>query len=243
MSRRWWGGSGISIVFHAALLLVVLYAATPSSQIDATPAVASPRTKIVYTVFGVGSGFLRTSGGPAAAAPRTAHIPERRPLNLVPPQTLDRIEVLPIGMMPAIVTDKVDVLPGALMPVDGTALGTGSGAVGRGSGNGRRDGPGAGDVYESGTGGVSPPRLIREVKPHFTIDAMRAKIQGTVHMDAFVLADGSVDATRIRIVRSLDPGLDQQAILAVRQWRFHPSIRLGQPVASRVIVELAFTLR
>jgi hypothetical protein len=32
-------------------------------------------------------------------------------------------------------------------------------------------------------------------------------------------------------------------VIAVRQWRFRPSMLLGQPVAWRVTVELAFTLR
>ena len=72
---------------------------------------------------------------------------------------------------------------------------------------------------------------------------MRAKIQGVVIMEVVVLADGSVDPNRIRITRTLDRGLDEQAVIAVRQWRFNPSVRLGHPVASRVIVELAFTLR
>jgi periplasmic protein TonB len=130
--------------------------------------------------------------------------------------------------------------------VAGTAAGDGSGTGGgdgRGPGNGSGDGLGAGDVYESGSGGVSAPSLIYEVKPNFTVDAMRAKIQGIVLMDVVVLANGSVDPARIRITRSLGPGLDQQALIAVRQWKFRPSRRLGQPVASRVTVELAFTLR
>jgi TonB family protein len=58
-----------------------------------------------------------------------------------------------------------------------------------------------------------------------------------------VLANGTVDPRRIRITRSLDPGLDREAAIAVRQWRFRPSTRLGQPVASRVTIELSFMLR
>ena len=81
------------------------------------------------------------------------------------------------------------------------------------------------------------------MKPNFTVDAMRAKIEGRVVMDVVVLADGSVDPARMRITHSLDRGLDQQAVMAVRQWRFRPSLRFGKPVASRVIVELDFTLR
>jgi protein TonB len=62
---------------------------------------------------------------------------------------------------------------------------------------------------------------------------MRAKIQGTVLMQCVVRADGSV--TDVQVVRSLDPvfGLDQEAIIAARQWKFQPGTRMGQPVAYR----------
>jgi TonB family protein len=62
-------------------------------------------------------------------------------------------------------------------------------------------------------------------------------------MEVTVLANGTVDPASIRITRSLEPGLDREATMAVREWRFRPSQLLGRPVASRVIVELGFTLR
>jgi protein TonB len=101
-----------------------------------------------------------------------------------------------------------------------------------------------GDVYLPGNG-VSNPVLVREVKPNYTADAMRAKIQGTVEMEAVVRADGTIDPRSIRIVRSLDStfGLDREATEAVKQWRFSPALRKGQAVASLVTLELVFTLR
>ena len=91
--------------------------------------------------------------------------------------------------------------------------------------------------------GVTWPRLVREVKPNYTPDAMRAQVEGMVELDILVLADGSVG--RVNIVRSLDArfGLDQEAINAVRRWRFDPGRRLGKAVATRVAVELSFNLR
>ena len=49
----------------------------------------------------------------------------------------------------------------------------------------------------------------------------------------------------IRIVRSLDMvfGLDQQAIASVREWRFRPGMRLGEPVPVQVTLEIAFSIR
>jgi TonB family protein len=127
-------------------------------------------------------------------------------------------------------------------PGSGTGTGTGSGS-GQGSGVGSGWGGGFGEgPYRPGSG-IETPRIIREVKPQYTADAMRAKIQGVVELEAVVLPDGTVGA--IQVTRSLDRtfGLDQKAIEAVKQWRFIAGRRLGQPVPVLVTIELTFTLR
>jgi len=125
-----------------------------------------------------------------------------------------------------------------------TGSGGGSGAgAGEGSGLGRGTGGGVGGgIYRPGSGVINP-RILREVKPQYTADAMRAKVQGTVLLECVVLADGTVG--RIDVVKSLDPtfGLDQEAVRAARQWRFLPGTRFGEPVAVLVTIELTFTLR
>ncbi len=57
------------------------------------------------------------------------------------------------------------------------------------------------------------------------------------------MPDGSVG--RIRITHSLDRkyGLDEEAIKALKRWRFRPGMLNGQPVAVIVNVELSFTLK
>jgi protein TonB len=246
MTRRWWGGPGISVVLHAALLVALIYAAAHPPRVAATAATASRRTRFVFTVTPAAGGGPG-GGAPTAAAPRPAHLPERsRPLETIAPRALTTVDPLPVAPVPVIATPDVDFVPGAPMAVPGTTLGKGAGpgaGGGNGPGLGPGEGPGIGDVYEPGVGGVTDPKLLHEVKPSFTADAMRAKIQGVVVMEVVVLADGTVDPSRIRITRSLDRGLDQQAVIAVSQWRFRPSERLGKAVASRVLVELAFTLR
>jgi periplasmic protein TonB len=124
----------------------------------------------------------------------------------------------------------------------GTGVGTGSGP-GRGSGLGPGEGGGTGGGYYRPGSGIELPRVIREVKPQYTADAMRAKIQGTVFLEAVVQTDGTVG--QIQISRSLDRtfGLDAKAIEAVRQWRFVPGTRFGEPVPVLVTIELTFTLR
>src|ERR1019366_2923315 len=102
----------------------------------------------------------------------------------------------------------------------GSGTGTGTG-VGPGTGSGLGPGSGGGTgggVYRPGNG-VTLPRVLREVKPQYTSDAMRAKVQGTVLLECVVQKDGSVGD--VQVVRSLDStfGLDQQAIIAAKAWR------------------------
>ena len=81
------------------------------------------------------------------------------------------------------------------------------------------------------------------MKPTYTAEAMRAKVQGIVWVECVVLPDGTVG--RAEVVRSLDStfGLDQEAVKAAKQWRFRPGTRFGEPVSVQVIIELGFTLR
>jgi len=138
-------------------------------------------------------------------------------------------------------------LPGVIESAavsESTGSGTGGGGgAGFGSGLGQGSGGGTGGgVYRPGSGVINP-RILREVKPQYTADAMRAKVQGTVLLECVVLADGTVG--RVDVVKSLDPtfGLDAEAVKAAKQWRFQPGTRFGEPVAVLVTIELTFTLR
>jgi len=110
--------------------------------------------------------------------------------------------------------------------------GNGSG-IGPGTGGGEGGGP-----YRPGAG-IDPPSLQREVKALYTDDARRRGIEGDVVLEIVVRRDGSVGD--VRILRSLDRGLDQRAIEAVHQWRFSPAHRHG--VAVDVVVEVAVTFK
>jgi protein TonB len=138
--------------------------------------------------------------------------------------------------------------------VASTSQGSGSengGGTGRGTGVGPGEGSGLGDGTGGGVGGgayrpgngVTSPRLLKEVRPAYTAEAMRARIQGTVIVQCVVLADGTVG--KVEVLKSLDStfGLDQEAIKAAKQWRFAPGTRFGEPVAVIISIELAFTVR
>lgn len=89
--------------------------------------------------------------------------------------------------------------------------------------------------------GVTPPTVIQEVKPQYTRSAMNAKIQGVVLLQVVVQRNGLVG--EVKVVRSLDASLDDEAVKSVKRWRFNPATKDGEPVAVLVTVEMAFTLR
>ena len=96
--------------------------------------------------------------------------------------------------------------------------------------------------YKPGQDGVTSPVLVKNVHPQYTADAKARRVQGTVELAVTVNSDGTV-ADDVRVLKSLDEQLDQQAIIAVKQWKFRPGTYKGQPVAVIVNVELTFTLR
>ncbi len=96
-----------------------------------------------------------------------------------------------------------------------------------------------GGVYPmTGTPGLQGPRPVRTIVAEYTETAIRRKIQGEVEVEAIILADGTVGATRV--VRSLDSttGLDEQALISARYWLFEPAMLNGQavPVTSRLVL-------
>ena len=97
-----------------------------------------------------------------------------------------------------------------------------------------------GPVYKTGDG-VSAPVLVKEVKPQYTAKAKRAGIEGTVLLDCIVETDGSVGD--VTVTRSLDEELDQQAVVAARQWTFQPGKKNGKAVRVQIALEMTFTLK
>jgi len=135
-------------------------------------------------------------------------------------------------------------LPFSRGPGSGEGVGTGTGAgVGSGTGPGVGAGQGGGfggGAYRMGSGMV-PPTLLTQVKPRYTADALRQGIQGTVTLEVVVSREGIPVA--IRVTGSLDPGLDEEAIAAAREWRFTPGRVGSTPVDVLVTIVLDFRVR
>lgn len=90
------------------------------------------------------------------------------------------------------------------------------------------------------TEGLDKPRPVKTTTPLYTAGAMRAKVAGAVELEIVVTSDGQV--ARARVVKGLDPGLDQTAMTAVRSWIFAPGRLNGEPVAVWCAVTLTFRL-
>jgi TonB family protein len=97
--------------------------------------------------------------------------------------------------------------------------------------------------FRHGDPGISDPIVTKEVHPTYTREAMEAKIQGTIAMDAVVLENGTVG--EVTITQSLDEkyGLDHEAVKALKQWQFKPGTKDKKPVAVIVNVTMSFTLK
>src|SRR6185295_10042182 len=65
-------------------------------------------------------------------------------------------------------------------------------------------------------------------------------IEGLVTVGARVEPDGRVSTARV--LRGLGAGLDENAIVALRQWRFRPGARAGAPVGMDAEFDIEFSL-
>ncbi len=245
--------SSWSVAAHVAALSLLIWIVTRPDAMNVVVKAIQP--EIIWTAVpgpggGGGGGGNRSPEPPRKAeiTPPKVRAPEPKPTIVEPPKPI------PQANIPAVTA--VAELPGAITSVPQPTLTQGSGTGGGGgTGTGTGVGPGTGSGYGDGIGGgtgggvyregngVTSPTIIKEVKPNYTGEAMNARIQGIVTLEAIVLADGSVGD--VKVTRSLDQrfGLDKEAIKTVKQWRFRPGMRLGQPVAVLIQIEMSFTLR
>jgi periplasmic protein TonB len=265
--KRMGGAIGASIASHGALVLLFFIIASllpePVRQAMLPDRLSDEIVWLVEPGPGGGGGG---GGNQMKEPPKPAELPgkEKITVPVVKPPNLELKKpepepepkqdvTIPAQTMAAATTTSPGVIESS-QPAATVSQGTGTGGgagTGSGTGIGPGQGSGLGAGFGGGTGGgayrpgngVENPRLVREIKPAYTADAMRAKIQGAVWLECVVLPDGTVGD--VRVIRSLDStfGLDQEAVKAAKQWRFMPGTRFGEPVPVLITIELTFTLR
>ena len=248
------GGVMASVAVHVTVVLSLLaiLGSVRQRTTPADPGAAFPRQPIWLPTLELGGG--RDGGGDHSVTPsrriqEVGHDAVSTPKATAPSEDATKEapeEISPLPVRPT--GDAFSPLIG-IVESSGTSLGPGTTGVGTTVGNdaggiGTQPGPGFGPgVARSGGPGVTTPTVITQIRPRYTADAMRLRIQGSVWVECVVMPDGSVaDA---RITRSLDSrfGLDDEAIAAAKQWRFRPGTLNGKPVPVVVSIELMFSVR
>jgi periplasmic protein TonB len=157
-------------------------------------------------------------------------------------------------MAPTVIPKKVEMIKEEELPPDVGAVGVVGGVPG-GVPGGQAGGVLGGII--GGTGSALPPppkaapprirvggqvaaaNLIRQVQPVYPAIAKTAHISGTVVLHAVISKDGSIqELTYI----SGPPLLMKNAMDAVRQWRYKPTLLNGEPVDVDTTISVVFTL-
>jgi len=85
---------------------------------------------------------------------------------------------------------------------------------------------------------VSTPVPMNQVEAQFTDAAKKAGVSGVVLVSVVVDAHGLPQDPRI--VRRLEPSLDQNALIAVDKYRFKPAMNNGTPVPVMIMIAVNF---
>jgi periplasmic protein TonB len=176
-----------------------------------------------------------------------------------PPAAIQRIvkpivHIIKNGQMmaPTVIPKKIEMIKEDPTPPD---VGSSSGVVG-GIAGGSAGGVLGGIIGGVGGGPPPPPppksnkplrvggaviaaNLIRQVQPVYPPIAKTAHISGTVVLHAIISKDGTIE--QLEYI-SGPPLLMKNAMDAVRQWRYRPTMLNGEPVEVDTTVSVVFTL-
>jgi len=88
--------------------------------------------------------------------------------------------------------------------------------------------------------GMVAPKQLYSPEPEFSEKARIEKQQGNVGIDLVVGTDGLPHD--LHIACSTAPDLNDNAIAAVKQWKFAPATKDGTPVPVEIVVQVSFKL-
>ena len=90
-------------------------------------------------------------------------------------------------------------------------------------------------------GDLTAPVAVEKVDPKYPPDLVRDRVEGTVTLYAVIRSDGTVGS--IRVLRGVDARLDENARVALSQWRFRPATKNGSAVDLEAVIHIPFKLR
>jgi TonB family protein len=97
-----------------------------------------------------------------------------------------------------------------------------------------------GDTPGPASGGLAPPDAVYYTDPFYTRIARTNRIEGVVTIEGAFDVNGCMKV--LRTVKGLGYGLDENALAAIRSWRFSPAKRDGMPVEAIAQVDILFNL-
>ena len=239
----------VSIALHIlAVVLLILIAPAPLNVIR-IPTRERPKVRILLQP--VPSPSRGGGGSSTPLPPSRGLLPRFAQRQFTPPV------VVPVNFAPKLAVEPTLVIAAnvELRPPEGP-IGLPSGVPGPPSGGpGRRGGLGEGDNGGAGNnrgpgvdglyavplrGDMRAPVVLYKLEPEYSEDARKARVQGTVVLEGIIDEKGLTHAVKVR--DGLGFGLDEQAIEAVKRWRFRPATKDGKPLAIIGTFYLTFRL-
>jgi TonB family protein len=87
---------------------------------------------------------------------------------------------------------------------------------------------------------IQPPKVMDAVPPIYPSELKKENIEGRVIVEVVISESGEVGKTAV--VESPHQKLSEAAITSLKQWRFEPALRDGQPVAKKIRIPIDFKL-
>jgi periplasmic protein TonB len=234
-ARRWLT-LPLSIAIHAGLIGGAMAAAAWSVDDP-----VEPPGRIDF-------GFLSPGGPSAPPAGNAASMPAATPATTTPSSpALTQPSTAPESIPPSgeVATSTAQPIPpGSGVGSPGGGGGSGTGIVDEG-GTGTRPGTGrpsetTHDPYDSDDPRISPPVELFRVQPDYPESARKAKLQGTVVLQAVISRSGTVES--VAVARGVNALLDAAAVKAVSKWRYAPARFGNEPVPVTLNVTVRFQL-
>jgi len=88
---------------------------------------------------------------------------------------------------------------------------------------------------------AEPPKKISTVPPHYPGTALEERRRGIVSVYAVVHTDGTLG--NLAVARSAGSDFDTASLNSVQQWRYRPAMCGSSPIATEIIIDVAYTLQ
>lgn len=229
----------------------------PARLLSLATSCAGGRALALVAVLAVHAGLLAAAlmslPAPAAALSPPAVVgvlvsghSEPRLSPLAPPSTRPEVRPAPAralapGLAPS---ERAPDLPGEALPPT-PATDTAPAPASEPVASAASQSPAPAAAYSGASPTVTPPRSdaahLDNPRPVYPAVSRRLKEQGTVVLEVFILADGSVGDLRVKRSSGF-PRLDEAALAAVRRWTYVPARRGSEPLALWHSQSLVFSL-